>query len=290
MIRYISLFKLIVPAMCLFVLLYLCGCNGFDKQEKKLSYMTTEPAKIVLKNFRELYEYTVHINDEPVHSANGLSYFSWVGYPLKEGFNNITVLYSAIVNPEHKIIPIQQELLLMENDEITINQEIDLHIDDGKDQEFVFSFNIHESSINDPVYINDLSAINEDSLRSDLREFGLNIVEIFTKNKFVGSAFIDNCKAEYPGWLCDPQRENIHIDAIRNKDDLEVLIGQKLALIRRNIKVSRSSNLKSLMISTHKIDEVSFSIPCLVLALVEKEWSVRGKSNKYTPIAKLISP
>ena len=281
-------FKLIASFICLFLFLFLFGFNGLDKQEKNLSSITTETAKVVLKNFRESYEYTVYINDEPVHSANGLSYFNWVGYPLKKGVNIITVVYSAIVNPEHKIIPVRQELILLEKNEVKSNQEIDLQIDDGKDQEFFFSFNIQESLINDPVYISDLSSINENSLRSDLREFGLNIVEMFTKDKFVGSGFIDNCKAEYPEWLCDSQRENIDIDGIRNKDDLEVLIGKKLALIRRNIKLSRSSDLKSLVIATNKNYDVSFSIPCLVFALVEKDWSIRGKGNRYTPIANMV--
>jgi hypothetical protein len=290
MIRNIHLLKPNVPVIWSLFFLCLFGCNGLDIQDKNLSSMTTETAKVVLKNFRGSYEYTVFINDEPVHSANGLSYFSWVGYPLKEGVNNITVLYSTIVNPENQIFQVRQDLLLIENDQIKSNQEIDFQIDDGKEREFVFSFNIQGSLINDSVYINDLGYINETSLRNDLREFGISIVTMLTENKFTGSAFIDNCKAEYPEWLCDQQRENIEIDGIRNKDDLEVLIGKKLALIRRNIKMSRTSNLKSLMIATNKIDDVSFSVPCLVFALVEKDWSIRGKGNRYTPIANFVVP
>ncbi len=288
--RHIPLFKLIVPVVYLLVLLYLHGCNGIEKNEENLGSRPTETAKVVLKNFCENYEYSVYINDEPVHSANGLSYFSWVGYPLKKGDNNISVFYSAIINPEDKIIPVRQELLLIENDEIKSNQDIDMQIDNGRDQEYVISFNMQESSINDPRYVKDLSSINENSLRNDLREFGLNIVRMFTKNKFVGSVQIDNCKAEYPEWLCVLQRENIDIDGISNKDDLEVLIGKKLALVRRDIKKSRSSNLKSLMIATNRNFDASFSIPCLVFALVETEWSIRGKGGKYTPISNLIVP
>lgn len=277
----LKIFRSIV--LCLFTA-QACFCSSSSEQEtdNKLS-----SSHIILKNFGAHYEYIVYLNNEPIHSAMDLSFLDWSGFPLKEGINEIRFKFMPIRELPHNKLEVRQEFILLNNNSLDFIKQIRVLLADGKQKDYSIPFAI-QPILSGPNYALDgLNSISKSKIVYEIRKISINILKMFSSRDFTGLANLyylkddKNFYGHYPEWIYDKDNNDIEIRSINRQKDLEILVGEKLIMVKPNTSFLKRTNINGMLLFKDRKREVDFSIACLIFARIKHEWNVRGKDNIF---------
>lgn len=187
-------------------------------------------------NFTEDYRFTCFLNGEPLFTGDGLYARHWNGYPLKSGSNDIQ--FVAVALGTNYSTEVQARIDL----ESPFEQEIGnlMKICTGSNLlETNFKFNLPPSLGSDTVVYQSIPS-NPQIVSNELAKLSLSIISAVCSrdvNRVTNILKVDQVavKALYPMWFFDTN-EPVTTTCVRSAQDVEVLMGQRLALVRPSYK------------------------------------------------------
>lgn len=241
---------------------------------------------IVLKNYGELYEFIIFINDEPLSAGKGLSFYHFNGYPLQGGMNNLKVEFFPLDTKESCNICF--EILIMKENKPIKTESINFRLTDPK-RDYHFNFLIKNISCEEKHDIIELKKVKKFS--EEIKRTTISIVNtlITGDERKLGELFglkNNSIKLYFPDIFNIMQIENAKVINALEYEQLQVVHGKTLALVKADSNHVKKKKKNELFLIRIVDKDMYLYKTCFVFGRSSTNLLVLGINGKLFPIHK----
>lgn len=264
-----------------FVSIFSISCTIQGDSNKKNSY-------VIIQNMRDFYEVTFFLNSEPIKYSNGLTIFSWSGFPLKNRENKVAI--SLKLNEQFNTAyhsSAKFKIAIMHDQEIYENKEIRIPFNKNKQILHTFDFDMPGMTTDT---INYESISNLKNLDEEVKTITIALLSMLYNKDFERLAQLINMrsgeefKKDYPRWVFSENEPGLSVSYVKYVEDLEVISGTKIVLVKAKQSNGNLSENRTLYRVDRKEPESEFLIQSLLFSRFSNHWMVAGLSRKFAAV------
>lgn len=263
---------LIIAVACVFI-----NCDG--KKDKEIDSSKIDTIGLVVSNFSADYQYNLSLNNEPLYYGSNMAIFSWQGYPLIKGENELKIIFKRVSAPYEKITDIRLNIAVVDGDKVIKNESVNAQLVNGTKSEKIFRF-YSEDIQNNSINYQKLHNIPIDNVQEDVKHFALKLIGLLAKRDFYSIEKFMDIKngmpilTKYPKWFTEAKDSEIRIIAAKNFEDIELVVGNRLILVRPSKMFIQKGKSKDLFYVEDIKSKANISKTCVVFAKVKNNWGL----------------
>lgn len=266
--------KIVIVTMSAFVsLIIICGMISCAKD------INNYP-RLRFNNTGLGYSFVTFLNGEPVYGGNGVSIFTWKGFPLKKGENELACAFKLLPNKEKANMRFESYLLYGKR--IEFHKELRVELS----QNGVLQKKIQFDNDNN-VELGHFDEVKKNYIKCNLEEVvkraTIKIVQAMEKrdlqrlSSLFGPGISYDFSNDFPIWFFDD--DSGLVKRVNKYDDIEVLFGDYFILSKSNdsyIEKFGQSNLFSIENDRRK---VTYKKNSFIFVLKQNQLHLLGKNE-----------
>jgi hypothetical protein len=276
-------FKLLTVTILMTLGYLLLGCS-INSSENAIQH--NDEAKFVIVNYMDEYNYFIYLNGDPLFFSNSRAIFSWKGFPIVSGENELKLVYEKTPNYSGSEIDIRMYLTIYEGTEIVKQINIEDALNSNKVTERLIDFNA-EIAQEGSIDFLPLSNIRSERVYLEVKRLSLRLIELLRRRKFetisnmIRIKDVSEIKSKYPSWFLESDSKLLKIKSVEKDTDIDVLVGKTTALVMPKQELRQQNMTPNLLFVQNRESKASISITSMLFALTEDGWGIFGEDGQF---------
>ncbi len=243
---------------------------------------------LMINNIGSGYAFVLKLNGEPIYCGHGLSLFTWNGFPLKKGKNELHCIFTLLPGIDNSKIRFEYNVL--SDIKPFHSEELKIKLLNGEiiERRLYFDMPCRVESVKiDKIIKGD--STDQDQIRENIKGVTLKLVKAISNRdlkKLSNILSLDNSDLlsnEFPPWFFS-EKEKVLQRKVESLNDIDVLIGDHFVLSKPSSSYIENIGENSLYSVTSKKKKAIYNKNSFVFVLFQSNWHLRANNGQLYSI------